>query len=158
MILQNLVLNVFKNTNLCCITSINVRRLITRICCVLVITAVFAAFFNLDSAFAAMEGCGDSANPAVRTICEIIIFLQGRIGRSLVVFMIMISAWSFVSGNFKWQEMVTLAIGIGIFFNPKTFTLFLLPSYIVGISSDGFDINTKYTPDEILLCYCPELT
>lgn len=105
-----------------------------------------------------MEGCGDNANPAVRTVCEIIIFLQGRIGRSLVVFIIMLSAWSFVGGNFKWQEMVTLAIGVGMFFNPKTFALFLLPSYIVGISGDGFDINTKYTPDEILLCYCPELT
>ena len=156
MALSGSLLNFSRKNNPYCFLSIDIKKYIAKIIFFFIIT-VFIASFDLKNALA-MEGCGDNANPAVRTICEIIIFVQGRIGRSLVVFIIMISAWSFVGGNFKWQEMVTLAIGVGLFFNPKTFALFLLPSYIVGISGDGFDINTKYTPDEIILCYCPELT
>lgn len=156
MALHSLLLNFSRKNNLYYFLSVDIGKYTAKICFFFIIT-IFATSFDLKSALA-MEGCGDNANPAVRTVCEIIIFLQGRIGRSLVVFIIMLSAWSFVGGNFKWQEMVTLAIGVGMFFNPKTFALFLLPSYIVGISGDGFDINTKYTPDEILLCYCPELT
>ena len=113
--------------------------------------------FNCNDLFAASVGCGEDANPAIKTICDIIMFLQGRIARSLVAFSIMLAAWGFVGGNFKWQEMLTLAIGIGIFYAPKTFALFLLPEYIQGITGDGYDISLKYTPDEIITCACPNL-
>ena len=111
-----------------------------------------------QTAFAEIRvGCGGDANPALKTICDIIMFMQGRIARALVAFSIMLAAWSFVGGSFKWQEMLTLAIGIGIFYAPKTFALFLLPEYIQGITGDGYDIALKYTPDEIITCACPNL-
>jgi len=113
-------------------------------------------FLHKD-AFAVLTGCGDDANPALKTICDIIMFLQGRIGRSLAMFSVMLSAWSFTSGNLKWHDMVTLAIGIGLFYAPKTFALFLLPEYIQGITGDGYDPSLKYTPEEIITCACPNL-
>ena len=117
----------------------------------------FIAFCHNDVFASVLSGCGENANPAIKTICDIITFLQGRIARGLVIFSIMLSSWSFVGGNFKWQDMVTLAIGVGIFYAPKTFALFLLPEYIQGITGDGFDISLKYTPDEIITCACPNL-
>ena len=118
---------------------------------------LFLTFFVFSQTFVFAMSCGDDANPAIKTVCDIIMFLQGRIGRSLVMFMVMMSAWKFTSGSFKWQEMVTLAVGIGIFYAPKTFALWLLPDYIQGIVGDGYDIGTKYTPDEIITCACPNL-
>ena len=102
-------------------------------------------FLNIDTIFSSVLvfvfcgsvafslECGDNANPALKTVCDIIMFLQGRIGRALASFMIMLSAWSFIQGQFKWQEVLTVAIGVGIFFAPKTFALFLLPDYIIII-------------------------
>src|SRR5574344_1103011 len=121
------------------------------------ICTLFAIFVCCGGVAFATLGCGDDANPALKTLCDIIMFLQGRIGRSLAAFSIMLAAWGFTNGNFKWQEMLTLAIGIGIFFAPKTFALWLLPEYIVGITGDGYDISVKYTPDEIITCACPNL-
>ncbi len=121
-----------------------------------VFIGAFCVFVVFGSVAFALE-CGDNANPALKTVCDIIMFLQGRIGRALASFMIMLSAWSFIQGQFKWQEVLTVAIGVGIFFAPKTFALFLLPDYIQGISGDGFDPSVKYTPDEIITCSCPNL-
>ena len=101
--------------------------------------------------------CGDAANPAFKTICEIIMFAQGRLGRALATFLIMLSAWKFTNGKLSWQEIVTLFIGLGLFWAPKTFALFLMPDYIIGITGDGFDSTASYTPDEILTCICPNL-
>lgn len=117
----------------------------------------FVIFFAAFGEVAYSLECGDNANPALKTVCDIIMFLQGRIGRALASFMIMLSAWSFIQGQFKWQEVLTVAIGVGIFFAPKTFALFLLPEYIQGIAGDGFDPSVKYTPDEIITCSCPNL-
>ena len=132
------------------------KQRLTGFCMVLCLCVVFF-LFNCNDLFAARVGCGEDANPAIKTICDIIMFLQGRIARSLVAFSIMLAAWGFVGGNFKWQEMLTLAIGIGIFYAPQTFALFLLPEYIQGITGDGYDISLKYTPDEIITCACPNL-
>ena len=143
---------------LSCIMSIpNTMLNFIKTKCIFFAVFFYIAFFNSDNAMAAAVGCGDDANPAIKTICDIIMFLQGRIARALVAFSIMLAAWSFVGGNFKWQEMVTLAIGIGIFYAPKTFALFLLPEYIQGITGDGYDVGIKYTPDEIITCACPNL-
>jgi len=138
-----------KFVNICNVCNV---RFFTFICFFI----VFYLFHN--SAFADnIAGCGEDANPGIKAICDIIMFLQGRIARSLVAFSVMLAAWGFVGGQFKWQEMLTLAIGIGIFYAPKTFALFLLPEYIQGIVGDGYDITTKYTPDEIITCACPNL-
>ncbi len=140
--------------------SLNIIKFNQKLLKKIIFVALFFAInlFAYNNAFAGvLSGCGDNANPAIKTICDIITFLQGRIARSLVVFSIMLAAWSFVGGNFKWQEMVTLAIGVGIFYAPKTFALFLLPEYVQGITGDGFDVALKYTPDEIITCACPNL-
>ena len=101
--------------------------------------------------------CGEEANPALKTVCDIIMFLQGRIGRSLISFSVMLAAWGFINGGFKWNDMLTMAIGIGLFLAPKTFAVWLLPEYIEGITGDGYDVSVKYTPDEIISCACPNL-
>ena len=117
----------------------------------------FLWFILLRGICFALSGCGEDANPGIKTICEIIMLLQGRIGRSIATFHIMLAGWKFTQGQFSWQEVVQVAIGVGIFFAPKTFALFLLPDYIEGLSGDGYDTTVKYSPDEILTCVCPNL-
>lgn len=119
------------------------------------IACVFFAFYSI-TAFALKCGVNE-INPAFATICEVIMFMQGRIGRSIATFSIMMSAWAFTNGKLKWQEVVTTAIGVGLFFAPKTLALFLLPTTISGLTGDGFNPNTVYGPDEILTCMCPNL-
>ncbi len=120
----------------------------------LILAIVF--FVSCHNSVFALD-CGDDANPALVTLCDIIMFLQGRIGRSLVLFVVMIKAWEFVHGSVKWQDMLVVAIGIGLFFAPVTFAVWLLPAYIDGISGDGYDPTIKYTPAEIIQCACPNL-
>jgi type IV secretory pathway VirB2 component (pilin) len=118
------------------------------------IASVFFALYSI-AAFA-MKCNADETNPAFATICEVIMFMQGRIGRSIATFSIMMSAWAFTNGKLKWQEIVTTALGVGLFFAPKTLALFLLPNVVTGLSG-GFDIDKAYSPDEILSCMCPNL-
>lgn len=121
---------------------------------------VFVLFIILaDATIAYALKCGrDVVNPAFTAICDIMIFLQGRIVRSLVTLMFMFTAWSVMSkGSVNWQELLQTVIGIGLFFFPKSFALFLLPSYIEGMHGDGYDPNIRYSPDEILTCICPDL-
>ncbi len=109
--------------------------------------------FNYDS----MAGCGENANPAIRTMCEVIIFLQGRIGRALVTLIIVFSAWNFANGGLKWENILSLMIGIGLFWAPKTFALVILPDYVSGIYGAGYTPDQKLTPDDIISCACPDL-
>ena len=85
----------------------------------------------------------DETNPAFATICEVIMFMQGRIGRSIATFSIMMSAWAFTNGKLKWQEIVTTALGVGLFFAPKTLALFLLPNVVTGLSG-AFNSNQAF--------------
>ena len=103
----------------------------------------------------AMECSEDDINPAFKAICDIIIFLQGRASRAIASLTIMMSAWGIMSGgSIKWQELLQMAVGFGLFFFPKTLALFFLPSSITGISGGQFNSSTIYTPDEILSCIC----
>ncbi len=104
----------------------------------------------------AMQCNADETNPAFATICEVIMFMQGRIGRSIATFSIMMTAWSFTNNRLKWHELVTVALGVGLFFAPKTLALFLLPNVVTGLSG-GFNPDQAYSPDEILTCMCPNL-
>jgi hypothetical protein len=70
---------------------------------------------------------------------------------------IMKAAWQFMNGGLKWDGIVTLFIGIGFMYAPKTFALFLLPDYIEGIQGGGYSLDVKVTPDEIISCACPDL-
>ena len=117
----------------------------------------FCWFIAMTGISIALTGCGEDANPGIKTICEIIMLLQGRIGRSIATFSIMLAAWKFANAKSSWQDVTQLAIGVGIFFAPKTFALFLLPDYVEGLSGDGFDSTVRYSPDEILTCVCPNL-
>ena len=120
--------------------------------------SIASLIFALYSITAFALKCGlDEVNPAFATICEVMMFMQGRIGRSIATFSIMLSAWSFTNGKLKWHEVVTTAVGVGLFFAPKTLALFLLPSTISGLTGDGFNPNDVYSPDEILSCMCPNL-
>lgn len=104
-----------------------------------------------------MQCNADEANAAFVTICEVMMFMQGRIGRAIAIFSIMMSAWSFTNSKLKWPELVTTAVGVGLFFAPKTLALFLLPNVVTGLSGGGFDPDKAYSPDEILTCMCPNL-
>jgi len=121
----------------------------------------FCSFIIICISFASNAlsepACGLDANPALRTLCDVMVFLQGRLGRSLAVIAIMISAWEFTSGGAKWQSIATLAVGLGMFYAPKSMALYMLPDYVIGITGEGYDQNTKYTPDEIISCICPSL-
>ena len=126
--------------------------------CNLKTISIAGLIFALYSIVAfAMQCNADETNPAFATICEVIMFMQGRIGRSIATFSIMMSAWAFTNGKLKWQEIVTTALGVGLFFAPKTLALFLLPNVVTGLSGGGFDGSKAYSPDEILSCMCPNL-
>lgn len=126
--------------------------------CNLKTISIAGLIFALYSIVAfAMQCNADETNPAFATICEVIMFMQGRIGRSIATFSIMMSAWAFTNGKLKWQEIVTTALGVGLFFAPKTLALFLLPNVVTGLSGGGFDDSKAYSPDEILSCMCPNL-
>lgn len=120
----------------------------------LIIAMVF--FIGFCSLTFALD-CGDDANPALKSMCDIIMFLQGRIGRSLAVFMVLGEAWNFAQGELKWKGALTFCIGVGMFFAPVSFAVWLLPEYIQGISGGGYDVSVKYTPAEIIQCACPNL-
>lgn len=138
-------------------TLINVEYALFRILNLKVIS-IACVFFALCSITAFALKCGvNEINPAFATICEVIMFMQGRIGRSIATFSIMMSAWAFTNGKLKWQEIVTTAIGVGLFFAPKTLALFLLPSTVSGLTGEGFSPDVVYSPDEILTCMCPNL-
>ena len=118
------------------------------------IASLMFALYSLTSF--AMQCNSDETNAAFATICEVIMFMQGRIGRSIATFSIMMSAWSFTNGKLTWQDIVTTALGVGLFFAPKTLALFLLPNVVTGLSG-AFNSNQAYSPDEILTCMCPNL-
>lgn len=117
---------------------------------------LFFLLLMLSSDFI-FAGCGEDANPAIKVMCELIIFIQGRVGRVIVAASVMRSAWQFMNGGIKWDGVVTLFIGIGFMYAPKTFALFLLPDYIEGMQGNGYLIDQKVTPDEIISCACPDL-
>ena len=127
-----------------------------RICNLKTISVASLIFAFYSIAAFAMQCNADEANPAFATICEVIMFMQGRIGRSIATFSIMMTAWSFTNNKLKWQELVTVALGVGLFFAPKTLALFLLPNVVTGLSG-GFNPDQAYSPDEILTCMCPNL-
>lgn len=118
--------------------------------------AILFAVLPAGIAFALKCGEGE-VNPAFSAICDIIIFLQGRVGRSMIVFTMSIAGWKIMKGGIEWRDFLSLIIGIGFFFFPKTFALFLLPSYVEGLTGYGYDPNMRYSPDEILTCICPDL-
>ena len=128
-----------------------------RICNLKTISVASLVFALYSIASFAMQCNADEVNPAFATICEVIMFMQGRIGRSIATFSIMMSAWSFTNGKLKWQEIVTTALGVGLFFAPKTLALFLLPNVVTGLNGGGFNPGEAYSPDEILSCMCPNL-
>jgi len=122
------------------------------------LTSISLAIFFLLSCNVVFAVCvAMNNNEALNVICDIIIFLQGRIGRAIATVSVMMTAWEFSQGSIKWQGIVITMIGIGMFFAPKTLALFVLPSYIRGIEGGGYDPGQTYTPDEIISCFCPNL-
>lgn len=117
----------------------------------------FTLFFILLSGDAMAANCGENANPGIVAMCEMILMLQGRIGRALISFIIIMQAWQFSQGSIKWESVVTLFIGIALFYAPKTFAIFLLPDYIEGVYGEGYTPDMKITADEIISCACPDL-
>jgi type IV secretory pathway VirB2 component (pilin) len=105
----------------------------------------------------AFAGCGDNANPALKTLCDIMRLLHGRLGRAFVMVTLTMSGFQFSQGGLQWQPLVTLFIGIGMFWAPKTVALFILPQYITGVQGEGYTPDQILSPDEILSCACPDL-
>ena len=103
-------------------------------------------------------GCGDNANPALKTMCDLMRLLQGRIGRTFITVTIVISAFQIViNGKTDIWTIITLVMGVGLFSAPKTIALFILPGHITGVMGEGYTPNQILTPDEILACACPDL-
>ena len=95
--------------------------------------------------------CGADVNPALKTVCDIIMFLQGRIGRALIAFSVMLAAWGFINGSFKWQDMLSLSVGVGAYLAPLTTAVWLSPEKIM------LSTGEVITAAEIISCACPNL-
>jgi type IV secretory pathway VirB2 component (pilin) len=105
----------------------------------------------------AFAGCGDQANPALKTICDVMRLLQGRLGRAFSMIIVIMKAWELAQGGVEWKNLVIFFTGISIFWAPKTIALFILPNYITGVYGEGYTPDQKLTPDEIIACACPDL-
>lgn len=122
-----------------------------------IIATLVVLIISSDSVSVLANTDGSSFNAAIRAMCDMIAFLQGRFGRAISMISIMIFAWKVSGGKIQWQDIFVLLLGIGMMFAPKTIALFILPSTIKGISGGIFSEFEIYTPDFIITYACPNI-
>jgi len=90
-------------------------------------------------------------NPLIDTLCQVIIFMQGRTGRAIALGMLFSMGIMFFLGKITWPQIVTFGIGLAILFGAKNIALMILPYYIMDES------NAEITTDEAIKKVCPEI-
>lgn len=104
-----------------------------------------------------------SANAAARILCDVIIFLRGRVGRAMALIAVMLIAANMILGQIDWKAIVTFAVGATLLFQGQSIVYVIMPATMTGIngvSASGkvFNPSSPYTPEEIVSQICPELT
>ena len=91
-------------------------------------------------------------SPLLDVLCQIILFLQGRFGRSIAIGGIVTMGIGLFLGKFTWTQMTVFGVGIGLLFGAKEMALVLLPYYLY---QDG---DVKVTTSEAISTACFELS
>lgn len=98
---------------------------------------------------------------AAGVLCDIMIFLTGRIGRAIGILVVMGIAFACFSGSITWQKAATLCVGLSLFFAPATIAMMMLPSKVSNVSGTVgnrvFYTSNSYTPEEVASAACPEM-
>jgi type IV secretory pathway VirB2 component (pilin) len=90
-------------------------------------------------------------NPLVDVLCQIVIFMQGRIGRAISLGVLFSFGILFFLGKVSWPQIVTMSIGLGLLFGAKSVALLVLPYYI---EQDG---DVQVTTSDAIKTVCPEI-
>ncbi len=98
---------------------------------------------------------GDKNNQLATSLCQIILLLNGRIGRAIAVIAILTLALLFMTSKLTVPVFLTFIVGIALLFGAKSIALVLLPSYVEVKEPDRGVV--KKTPEELIKQVCPEL-
>jgi type IV secretory pathway VirB2 component (pilin) len=127
----------------------------------LVATDLFAATTNTyleDEGVMAVDATaseGDKNNQLATSLCQLILLLNGRIGRAVAVIAILTLALLFMTSKLTVPLFLTFIVGIAFLFGAKSIALVLLPSYVDVKEPDRGVV--KKTPEELIKQVCPEL-
>ena len=98
---------------------------------------------------------GDKNNQLATSLCQLILLLNGRVGRAIAVIAILTLAILFMTSKLTVPVFLTFIIGIALLFGAKSIALIMLPSYVKVKEADRGVVNK--TPEELIKQVCPEL-
>ena len=94
-------------------------------------------------------------NEVANVICQVIIFLQGRIGRAIALAALVVMGIQFFLGKVTWTSIVVTGVGFALLFGSKSIALVILKKYVETRNSTG-DI-VKISTGEAVSKVCPEI-
>jgi type IV secretory pathway VirB2 component (pilin) len=99
---------------------------------------------------------GDESNQLASSLCQLILLLNGRVGRAIAVIALLALAFMFMTDKLRVRTFVIFIVGITFLFGAKSIALTILPSYVYTKDIDR-NQKVKKTPDELIREVCPEL-
>lgn len=99
---------------------------------------------------------GDSSNQLASSICQLILLLNGRIGRAIAIIALFAIAILMATGKVGVPIFLTFLVGIAMLFGAKSIALVLLPSFVEVREIDRLE-PVKRSPEELIKQVCPEL-
>lgn len=127
------------------------------------LTLLTCIFFILNSGSDSLAAA-PGANSAIAVLCDVILIMRGRIGRSLLMFQVTYKAFKMITDDkgLDIYDYLPLVLGGVLLFGAEGFVYILLPKYMTGIqgvnpSGDNYEMNKKYTPESLVRDHCPEL-
>ena len=94
-------------------------------------------------------------NEVANVICQVIIFLQGRIGRAIALAALVVMGIQFFLVKETWTSIVVTGVGFDLLFGSKSIALVILKQYVETRDSSG-DI-VKISTGEAVSKVCPEI-
>jgi type IV secretory pathway VirB2 component (pilin) len=94
-------------------------------------------------------------NEVANVICQVIIFLQGRIGRAIALAALVVMGIQFFLGKVTWTSIVVTGVGFALLFGSKSIALVILKKYVETRDSSGNIV--KISTGEAVSKVCPEI-
>jgi type IV secretory pathway VirB2 component (pilin) len=98
---------------------------------------------------------GDTSNTLATSICQMILILNGRIGRAIAIIALFTLAILMATSKVTVPVFLTFLIGIALLFGAKSIALIMLPSFVKVKEADRGPV--KKSPEELIKQVCPEL-
>jgi len=96
-------------------------------------------------------------NVAANVLCDVIVFVQGRIGRAIALGAIVVMGIQFFLGKVTWTSIVILAVGLALLFGSKSIALVLLKRYIEVKDPNDATKVTMMSTEQAVREVCPEI-